>query len=142
MLSFSRASFLNVMTSDRRFPRAIWQFSYLLRFEPLKLYLELIPKGKKYICENITITRKPTNIVYFIAKVYIPSRYYKQGYLQDHPLTLQIDRAQASGIPCSSSSPGKQISPYCPKGNKENHLHQCRCIPRILVHTSDPWHIV
>jgi hypothetical protein len=69
------------------------------------------------------ITRKPKNIVYFTAKVYIPSSYYKQDYLQDHPLTLQIDRAQASGIPCSSSSPGKQIPLYCPEGNTENHFY-------------------
>jgi hypothetical protein len=88
------------------------------------------------------IAKKPSNIVYFTTKKYIPSSYYKQGYLQDHPLTLQIDRAQALRIPCSASSPHKQISPYCLEGKTKSHLHQCRYIPRILVDTSDLWHIV
>jgi hypothetical protein len=85
---------------------------------------------------------KKTNKIQIIlrAKVYIPSSYYKKGYLQVHLSKLQIGRVPASEIPCSLPFLDKQISPCCSTGNIENHLRQCRCIPRILGDTSDPWH--
>jgi hypothetical protein len=54
------------------------------------------------------IARKATNIFYFTRKVYVPSGYYKQDYLQDHPSTLQTGRVQASGTPYFSSFPDRQ----------------------------------
>jgi hypothetical protein len=43
ILSFSRASFLSVMTSDRRFPSAIWQLSPSASFCALKALLRIKP---------------------------------------------------------------------------------------------------
>jgi hypothetical protein len=80
----------------------ITQILYISYRSILVLYIPVATHGHPasiYIFKNITIARKPTNIVYFTTKIYIPSSYCKQGYLQGHPLTLQIDRAQASGIP-------------------------------------------
>jgi hypothetical protein len=83
------------------------------------------------MCENIKTVIKPINITYFTSKSVIPSSYYKQGYLQVHPSTLQIRQALASGILYSLPFLDKQISPCCLVGNIESHLRKCRCIPSV-----------
>jgi mevalonate pyrophosphate decarboxylase len=61
ILSFSSASFLSVITSDRRFPRAIWQLSSSAFFCALKALLRIKPYKK--IKDQHTIIRKDTKKV-------------------------------------------------------------------------------
>jgi hypothetical protein len=47
ILSFSRASFLSVIISDRRFPRANWQLSSSAFFWDFKALLRIKPYKNK-----------------------------------------------------------------------------------------------
>jgi hypothetical protein len=128
ILSFSRPSFLNSITSERRLLRAITHPSSSASFWALRALLSIRPCKKKNVCASINLSKQKILVSRKNKKTSfpVPLSYYMSGCRLARFLTAPRARLPVLGIRSSCSSPGRQKSLCCQGDNTKSLLLHCR----------------
>jgi hypothetical protein len=121
--SFSRPSFLSSITSERRLFRAIVHPSSSIFFCALRALLRIKPCKRSII---LSISKGKKSFLSTKNLIFTPLYYYMLNCRPIHPSTVLKAHLLMLEIRSFCSSPGRQISPYCPGDSTENPLLRCR----------------